>query len=115
MKLTRKKSIELTIELWEWLAKTGKRKEDWPKWDEYEAYNYPEGSDTCACCWLCEYDLQHGLFTDGDCIHCPYYKKYGLCFDEKKPTLYNKWENAETARTRKKYAALFLERVRTLK
>ena len=48
MRLTRKKAIELCIELWAWLAKTGKRKWAWPEWEKYEEIEND--------CWFCEYD-----------------------------------------------------------
>jgi len=97
MKLTRKKAIELCIELWTWLAKTGKYKEDWPKWKEYgkKLHN----------CWFCAYKKM--------CSLCPYYQKYGHC--NSADTYYNKWKDAKTSRTRKKYAKLFLAQIKTLK
>ena len=36
MKLTKKKALEIAIELWEWIVDNpGKYKREWPGWDEY--------------------------------------------------------------------------------
>ena len=102
MKLSRKKAIELCIELWEWLAKTGKFKGEWPEWKKY--------GEVDGYCWFCEYVEQRG----GGCMFCPLMKKLGFgcgqidCF-------YSKWEDAETPQTRKKYAKLFLEQIKKCK
>lgn len=99
MRLTRKKTIELCIELWEWCAKTGKHKTDWPEWEKYE--------DADNSCWFCEYTNK----WDRGCKHCPLVKKLGFgCGAEE--CFYGKWEDARTPRTRKKYAKLFLEQIK---
>ncbi len=106
MRLTRKKSIELCIELWEWLAETGGYKEDWPKWKEYGTIsNY---------CWFCEYDTRRSL-GEGHCNHCPFEKQYGHCNTITEVSYYPKWIKAKFSRTRKKYAKLFLEQIKELK
>ena len=108
MKLSRKKAIELCIELWTWLAKTGKRKSEWPKWDKYSGHIINE-------CWFCEHNGQRY----GGCIycnnHCIYYKKYGHCNPEDTLSYFGHWNEAKTPRTRKKYAKLFLAQIRSLK
>lgn len=109
MRLTRKKSIKLCISLWTWLALTGKDKQDWPKWDEYMAIDY-----ITNFCWFCHYTV---LRNNGHikCAICPYHKKYGHCnTNQPELTYYYKWCDAKTPRTRKKYAKLFLEQIRTL-
>lgn len=107
MKLTRKKSIKLTIELWTWRAETGKPKEDWPKWSEY--------SDVWPDSFFCEYDTQMQArykHNRDSCGYCPLVTSgLGSC-DE---TYYEKWNNVKDPRTRKKYAKLFLEQLKTLK
>ncbi len=35
MKLTQKKALMISIELWEWLKESGLQKEDWPGWEKY--------------------------------------------------------------------------------
>ena len=97
MKLTRKKAIVLCIELWEWLALTGKEKEEWSEWEKY--------GDIQDLCFFCEY-----VQGKNGCMSCPSYKKFGYCSDG----VYTKWANAKTPRTRKKYAKLFLGQLKTL-
>ncbi len=108
MKLTRNKAIELCIELWTWLAETGKRKKDWPGWEKY-------GSAMSAC-WFCEYDDQMlALYKRKGrhaCGYCPLKTSgVGKCGD----TFFEKWNVAGTPKDRKKYAKLFLEQIRKLK
>jgi len=70
MKLTKRKSLELTIELWDWLAANPKRwKINWPGWKIRGGPN-PEMRHDCPCC---EYDLQHegSGYADDGCPHCP--------------------------------------------
>ena len=110
MRLTRKKSIELCIALWEWLAETGEQKEKWPEWDKYEDI-------IDSLCWLCHYN-NHTIAgnrrrNDGNCVTCPYLKKYGHC--NIMGSFFNLWEDAKTPRTRKKYAKLFLKQIKTLR
>lgn len=102
MKLTKKKAIDVSIELWTWLAETGARdKLDWEGWDKYG-----EMESDCA---LCEYSTQH---NGEGCGNCPYYQQYGFCDND--DAQYAKWAGSETARARKKYASQFLEQLRTL-
>ena len=107
MKLTRKKAIELCIELWTWCMETGKRKKEWPKWDEY--------GKAMSDCWFCEYDDQmlnrYKRKTREGCGYCPLVTS-GLrrCGD----TFFENWEDAKTPRTRRKYAKLFLEQIHFL-
>lgn len=104
---SRKRHIELCIELWTWCAKTGRPKEEWPGWIEH-------GSIVNEC-WFCEYDsslyqrystsvlnYQHDLI---DCFYCPLKRHFGVHCSV---TPYRKWYKATTKSTRKKYAALFL-------
>ncbi|KKK90964.1 hypothetical protein LCGC14_2717710 [marine sediment metagenome] len=104
MRLTLKKAILISIELWTWLAETGEEyKREWSGW-----IKYGEMSFDCA---LCEY----GERKDGDnrCVHCPYYLKFGKCFNEGQP--YRKWADTDTPKTRKKYASLLLAQLEELK
>jgi len=109
--LTRKKAIELCIELWEWCAKTGKRKEEWPGWEKWkETY----GDALMSDCWFCQYDYQQRIryrkSIDDDCKYCPL-KGTGTfkCLR----LAYGKWEDAITPRIRKKCAALFLKQIKS--
>ena len=95
MDLTKKKALELTIELWEWLAETGGVKREWSGWKEY-------GDDIRGDCFLCEY-------TKGDCSLCPLTQFGGdSCCD----TYYSDWESDMTKTGRKKYAKLFLKQLK---
>ena len=101
MKLTKKKAIEISIELWTFLAETGGQKLDWNGWNKYGYMS--------ASCPLCEY-------SRGLCKSCPYYKKFKPCcsLGDKPVTIYDYWEAAKTLETRKKYAKLFLEQLKEL-
>ena len=106
MRLPRGKIKELCIELWMWCMETGKRKEQWPRWGEF---GYIHGH-----CWFCYYDT-HTVAGDnriggGYCTYCPYREKFGHC--TKPGNFYDHWDKAETPRTRKKYAKLFLEQIK---
>jgi len=111
MKLTERKAIGKSIELWEWLAETGEYdKEDWDGWEDYG-----EAKDEC---FLCEYAIQKSG-TDmvqgelGRCVACPYYIKYGgKCF--KNDTPYVHWDEADTKKDKIKYAKQFLAQLRKL-
>ncbi len=112
MKLTREKAIELCIEVWTWCAETGKQKSEYPytkeqlKYIEDEYDDYPESH-----CWFCEYCRQH---KDNGCRGCPLVSgASSKC--ECENMAYKKWENAETPRTRKKYAKLFLGQIQSLR
>lgn len=100
MRLTKKRAIQLTIELWEWLAETGLWKGDWDGWKKY---GHARGG-----CFLCEYGLrQRGRSL---CAFCPYCQKFGYC----RMGVYEKWLSAHTIRTYKKYALKVLEELRQL-
>lgn len=108
MRLTRKKAIALCIELWEWLAETGKRKDDWPGWKKY-GYVY-------LLCFFCEYGQQRRQKNKSQkslCIVCPLYqlKPPKGCYS----SAYKKWADAITPRSRKKYAKLFLAQIKEIK
>lgn len=107
MKLSRKKAIELCIELWTWLAKTGKEKGDWPKWKKYGIIHND--------CWFCEYGRYRKRKNKSSdksiCVHCPLRQQdIKGCY----AFAYGNWEEAQTSRTRKKYAKLFLEQIKTI-
>lgn len=109
MRLTRKKAIEITKELWTWLAETGEGyKNTWPGWKTYGVVQ-----NDCA---FCEYSYPKAIgYHDTDdviCRKCPWYRKFGHCEEYDSP--YWKWWEARSAKTRKKYARLFLEKLEEL-
>ncbi len=95
MRLTKQKAIDISIELWEWLAETGKHKQDWEGWEKYEGME-----DDCA---LCEWITRSKL----DCVSCPVRDCHALA--------YGNWVCATSSRERKKYAKLFLTQLKELK
>ena len=101
MRLTKKKAIEICIELWEDMAETGaKYKSKWKGWDKY--------GEMVAYCPLCEYTIHR----EGGCGACPLREGgYEGCSD----TYFRDWETAETKTERKRFARLFLEQLGTLK
>ena len=106
MRLTKKRAIDLSIELWTDLAETGKRKEEWLRWNEVGLVK--------NSCFLCEYDLQQGQeIRSMPCGYCPYFDKFGRC--DKNGTLYDKWTIAFDDQTRKLHAAAFLKQLKELR
>ena len=104
MILTKKKAIELSIELWTWLAETGEEKDNWPEWEKNGGQHIAVEDD----CFLCKYVTP----TNRHCDACPYSIKYGCCQDDDSP--YLDWEGADGVEDMKKYAAQFLEQLKTL-
>ena len=102
MRLTRKKAIELSIELWTWLAETGGYKSQWPEW---ERYGFVEEH-----CFLCEYVSRE--FGKPSCAHCPLYitVEGSNCFG----TSFGSWCKARITGERKECAKLFLEELKAL-
>lgn len=109
--LTEEKAIDLTIELWVWLAETGREKEEWPGWEKYGGLNRLGNClEVEALCFLCEYaSLQPSL----PCSPCPYFKKFSICYSIGAP--FSGWEGAETSKTRMEYAQKFLDQMNQIK
>ncbi|MEE8471107.1 MAG: hypothetical protein V3S51_07240 [Dehalococcoidia bacterium] len=106
MRLTRKKAISISIELWTWLAETGSEyKSLWSGWLEY--------GHMLAHCPLCEYGRRRedkgGKTT---CSYCPYRKKHGGCYSSRDN--YARWLVAETSQQRKLHAKAFLAQLEEL-
>lgn len=108
MELTERQAVEKSIELWTWLAETGKNKNDWPKW-ECMGGQYP---DVMSHCFLCEYNDRNGGDYPENCFFCPYYAEYGSCKEGKSP--FSKWCVVETTAARRKYARRFLNQLEAL-
>ena len=104
MILTKKKAIEISIELWEWMAETGA--EDKHMWEGWKKYGR-----MCAHCPLCEYVTRRDA-AFRNCLSCPL-ASYSLknCY----LSAFADWTEAKTEVDRKKYAKLFLEQLRELK
>ena len=106
MRLTKKKALELSITLWEWLAETGKEKYDWMGWvkngGKYEAHDG---------CFFCEYEKQHRDNNADGCSTCPLENGKEGCLD----TPFGDWCLAGTKSERKRYASLFLNQLKALR
>lgn len=102
MKLTKEQAIDYSIELWEWMAKSGRKyKDSWSGWEKY--------GDVIDNCFLCAYNDQ---FTSEGCSnHCPLEERFGGCFS----ACFGEWVGATTVKDRKKYAKLFLGQLKTLR
>ena len=100
MRLTKQKAIAICIELWEWLAETGKEKHYWPGWKQYGMM--------VAHCPFCKYVRQ----THSGCEKCPYSNKFGWCALPNSP--YERWTNVIRKSSRQKYANQFLEQLKQL-
>ena len=60
MKLTKKKALEIVIELWTWIVDNPSNyKHRWPGWEKY--------GDMKSNCPFCEYDRTHRLEEKCDC------------------------------------------------
>jgi len=90
-----KEAVAKSIELWEWLAKTGSD-------DKYVWFN-SKGiygfSIPIAGCYLC-------LHFNGCNNDCPLHY---CCFDD---APFNKWINGKTKRTRRKYAQQVVDQLK---
>jgi len=106
MKLTRERALAIATELWEWLAETGKEKDDWPGWEKY-------GWMDCGCP-LCQYDSQHLPRVKEEC-NCPFGNRSDAfhlwnCYS----TSCGAWGRAKL-HEKKQYAAEFLKELRGIK
>ena len=98
MKLTKKKVLELTMELWQWLYDNpGSGKCDWPGWQ------MNGGANKAVCnCFACEYAFNS--LKNGGCFDCPLLPLWpgGGCVEES--SLYCQWTKTRDIELRKKYA-----------
>lgn len=99
MKLTKKRAIKLTLELWQWLYDNpDKGKSDWPEW-EYNGGQYECLPTDCFCCeWVFR-------VTKTTCSACPLSPLWGIsCTDLSEGNVYRLWGKATTQKDKKKYA-----------
>ncbi len=109
MKLTKKEAIDISIELWRWLAKTGaNHKSKWPGWKKYGRIQND--------CPLCEYTL---FLSEGNrigihesCTDCPYAASFGHCLSTTNP--YRRWITLYDKKERRHEAQLFVEQLEEL-
>ncbi|MEJ2650175.1 MAG: hypothetical protein P8016_17415 [Sedimentisphaerales bacterium] len=117
MRLTKKKAIELTIEMWKFLAETGKEKGNWPGWKKYKLdRHYYENA-----CFLCQWVMNQNhikriyeFFDDPDCKYCPLFKRTKeSCYDVH--SLYQEWFKVIDIELKKNHAKKLLEFMRKMK
>lgn len=107
MRLTKKKALKICIELWTYLAETGRSSKY--KWPDWEKYGYM--IESCA---LCEYATQLRASAHAPtCDYCMYQERFGHC-NEIDDTPYYEWERANSVSARKTHASTFLEQLRQL-
>ncbi len=99
MRLTKKLALQITEELWTWLAEEdGRCKEDWLGWVKYGGMDR-----NCALCEL------YNESQTGRCPECPYSREFGHCQKGTKP--YNEWRYDH----KKVHAQAFLKQIRSLR
>ena len=106
MRLTKKKAIQIQIELFEHLEKTGG---DFHDKGEWMSEHYEEVEDACA---LCDYNDKHTRKREESCGNCPYYTVFGYCCSYDAP--FFKWYGSRNPGDRKKYTREILEQLRQL-
>ena len=108
-KITKKEALVKCEKLWRWLEKHPSKiaKHEWAGWEEYTKL-YGKSSALCPCC---HYAL-HSHKRYSDCTKCPLLGLWGpnidsFCLDSTSP--YNKWGEASSPKTRKKYAKIIAD------
>ena len=105
MRLTKKKAMEICIELWTYLEETGNLKGYWPEWEKY--------GPMAMNCPLCEYNRRHHSKNNVGC-NCPLAQSpFKGCTQP--PCQYNGWSDARNTTQNKKYAGLFLKQLKEIK
>ena len=104
MRLTQKLALKITLELWTWLAETGRKKGRWPGWKEYGGIRaFYEG------CAFCEYKRRTVGFAR--CLRaCP----YATFFDEECHRYFDQWNDAKTPKARKVAAQACVDQLRKM-
>ena len=99
IRVTKGNALEITIDIWTWLAETGGLKYNWPGWEE----NGGLYASTGAYCPLCT--------VYPECHECPLTKGGGNCYS----FAFGNWSTAGNVATRCKYAAQFVEQLKGLR
>ena len=108
--LTEEEAINISIELWTWLAETGYvGKSNWPGWRQHGRM-----ANECA---MCEYSIYHELEATGGhhgaCDRCPYNRVFGICTKTSNP--FWRWTQAFTDVGRAEAARDILQQLKQLK
>jgi hypothetical protein len=101
MKRSRRKTLFLCLELWEWLRDNPKKnKYDWPGWKKYK--------NVKAACFACEYrDYHKKAYCSSTCI-IPW-ESNGCCSEGGS---YLKWLCTYNNKQRSKYASQVVELIK---
>lgn len=109
--MTELEALNYSIELWTFLAETGKEKIDWYAWKKFD--RAPMNS-----CFLCEYaNSKSGTYhpIEDMCINCSYGKIFGRC--EKDNKAYHRWVHSKSTdiEGKKKIAMEFLDELKYIR
>ena len=103
----KKESIRLHREMWSWLAKTGKDKEDWPEW-EWNGGLYGRIMKNCFLCSYVFEILKKDIEIRSCRKYCPLKWPDKYCAVSSiltnKQFLFDKWQNETDIEKRKEYA-----------
>ena len=99
MGLTEEQAVNISIELWKRMAKTGS--DDKGSWKGWAKYGY-----MLLDCPLCEYST----YCE---IDCPYHLKFGGCMKFGSP--FERWIHCRSTADRKTHAKAFLKQLYQLK
>ena len=109
MRLTKKKALQITADLWAWLEKNPTASKIW--WPEWEIHggSIPAMRADCPCC---EYTQDRNEETD--CNKCPLLSLWPNetdypCLDNEKTDYFHKWCYGKSPKTKKKYARIIKE------
>lgn len=114
MRLTKKQALGLTLALWDWLFHhPTKEKLDWPEWKRNGGI-YPGVDSECFCCEYDQYRATENMrkyakIEYSICQYCPLYKELSGCGRSPQESIFIRWDNAMTPKTKKKYAGLIAE------
>lgn len=106
--MTKQEAIKLHREIWSWLAKTGKDKNEWHEW----GWNGGKYTYIINNCFLCEYvfeELKKDIYEPNVCKkYCPLIWPDDRCAKlsivENKQYLFDKWNEETDIEKRKEYA-----------
>jgi len=88
MRLSKRKALEICIELWSWLAKSEDfRKGNWPGWKR-NGGKYIRVENDCSLCEYDEYRRGQNKIYKPNCYYCPLKEELDYC---DKNSLYTKW------------------------
>jgi len=101
--LTKHQALTITLELWEYLAKTGGDGYNKQWWEGWARHGIEPGGAGCALC----------VYAGNSCTRCPYYVKYGHCLAMRNSP-YRGWVLHADESTRKYWAHRCVNRIKEL-